>query len=80
MKETLISWLIKFVEILLVALLGIIISAIMVMVLKDGIFGIVAVAIVFYFFGSIISPYIKEIQANLTKNIKKPAKKKQETK
>ena len=71
LKETLISWLIKFVEIVLVSVLSLVICFIVVAVTGEQSLGTAVVGIVFYFFTELIRPYVKDIQFNLTKNIER---------
>lgn len=70
-KSLFISWLIKLVEIILVVLLGYLICLLVGMITKETAIGIATVSIVFYFFGGLIRPYIKDLQSKITKNLGK---------
>lgn len=73
-KALFISWIIKLVEIILVILLGFGICLLVGMIIKETSIGIATVSIVFYFFGGLIRPYIKDLQAKITKNLGKNEK------
>ena len=70
-KSLFISWIIKLVEIILVVILGYVICLLVGMVTKETSIGIATVSIVFYFFGGLIRPYIKDLQNKITKNLGK---------
>lgn len=70
-KELFVSWIIKLVEIVLVVLLGYLVCFLVGFITKETNIGIATVSIVFYFFGGIIRPYIKDLQAKITKNFGK---------
>lgn len=70
-KRLFVSWIIKLVEIILVVLLGYAICLLVGMITKETAIGIAIVSIVFYFFGGIIRPYIKDLQNKITKNLGK---------
>lgn len=73
-KELLFGWLIKGVEIFVVAILGLLIWWFITTIFGEGDLGTIAVAIVFYFFGGLMRPYIKEIQNKIAKGLKKNKK------
>ena len=73
-KSLILSWIIKLVEIILVVLLGFGICLLVGMITKETSIGIASVSIVFYFFGGIIRPYIKDLQKKITKNLGKNEK------
>ena len=73
-KQMLVSWLIKGVEIVIVAILGLLIWWVVKARFGEGYLGTIAVAIVFYFFGGIMRPYIKDIQNKIAKKLKKSKK------
>lgn len=68
-KKLFVSWAIKLVEIILVVVLGFIVCFLVGMITKETSIGIATVSIVFYFFGGLIRPYIKDLQAKITKNL-----------
>lgn len=68
-KELFVSWVIKLVEIILVVVLGFVVCFLVGMITKETAIGIAVVSIVFYFFGGLIRPYIKELQEKITKNL-----------
>lgn len=70
-KELFVSWIIKLVEIILVILLGFVVCFLVGLITKETSIGIATVSIVFYFFGGIIRPYIKDLQEKITKNLGK---------
>lgn len=70
-KRLFISWIIKLVEIILVVLLGYAICLLVGYITKETSIGIATVSIVFYFFGGMIRPYIKDLQNKITKNLGK---------
>lgn len=70
-KSLFVSWIIKLVEIVLVVLLGYLVCFLVGYVTKETAIGIATVSIVFYFFGGLIRPYIKDLQAKITKNLGK---------
>ena len=70
-KELIYTWLFKAIEIVLVALLGFVVCFLVGLITKETSIGIATVSIVFYFFGGIIRPYIKDLQNKITKNLGK---------
>lgn len=70
-KELFVSWIIKLVEIVLVVLLGYLVCFLVGYITKEISIGIATVSIVFYFFGGLIRPYIKDLQNKITKNLGK---------
>ena len=70
-KSLFVSWIIKLIEIILVVLLGYVICLLVGMITKETAIGIATVSIVFYFFGGLIRPYIKDLQNKITKNLGK---------
>jgi hypothetical protein len=57
------------VEFILVVALGFVAYIVVSTLLNDMSLGIACVAVIFYYFGAIIKPYIMEIVNKLTKNI-----------
>lgn len=74
-KELFLSWLVKLVEIILVVLLSFLVCLLVGMITKETAIGIAVVGLVFYFFGGIIRPYIKDLQNKITGKIGKKKKK-----
>lgn len=68
-KELFVSWTIKLVEIILVVVLGFVVCFLVGLITKETAIGIATVSVVFYFFGGIIRPYIKDLQNKITKNL-----------
>lgn len=68
-KKLFVSWAIKLVEIGAVVLLGFLICFLVGVITKETSIGIATVSIVFYFFGGLIRPYIKDLQEKITKNL-----------
>jgi hypothetical protein len=59
----------KLVEFIFVIALGFLVCIAVIAILGEESLGIAAVAVVFYYFGGMIRPYIKELQEKFTKNI-----------
>ena len=70
-KKTFVDWVVKALEIIAVALLSLLIALAVSFATQETSIGIVAVGIVFYFFGAMIHPYIVELVKKLTKNFGK---------
>lgn len=61
MKKLLLTWLFKLIEIALVSFLGWLVYLLITLIFSQF-WGIVGLTIVFYFFGGLIRPYIRELQ------------------
>lgn len=70
-KELFVNTVIKLVEIIFVVALGFGICLVVGLITKETSIGIASVSIIFYFFGGLIRPYIKELQKKITKNLGK---------
>lgn len=75
-KETFVDLLFKGLEIVAVSVLSLSIAFVAGLITKEPSIGIIAVGIVFYFFGAMIHPYIIEVVKKITKNIGKKTDKK----
>ena len=75
-KKTFVDWVVKGLEIVAVALLSLLIAFAVGFATQETAIGTIAVGIVFYFFGAMIHPYIKELVAKITKNFGKKTDKK----
>lgn len=64
----------KLIELIVVVILGFLICLFISSIFSQTAIGVACVAIVFYYFGGIIRPYIKELQEKITKNIGKKNK------
>lgn len=70
-KKTFVSWIVKALEIIAVAFLSLGVAFLIGLLFKETSLGIIAVGIVFYFFGGLIRPYIIALVKKLTKNFGK---------
>lgn len=70
-KELFVNWLIKLVEIVAVIILSFIVCFVVGLITKETAIGIAVVGLVFYFFGGIIRPYIKDLQEKVSAKIGK---------
>lgn len=75
-KETFVDLLFKGLEIVAVSVLSLFIAFVAGLITKETSIGIIAVGIIFYFFGAMIHPYIIELVKKITKNFGKKADKK----
>lgn len=67
-KKTFVKWVVDAIEIIAAGLVSLFIAFIVSLLTAETSIGIVAVGIVFYFFGGLIRPYIKEFVEKITKN------------
>lgn len=70
-KKTFVSQIVKALEIIAIAVLSLGIAFVVGLLLDKTSIGIVAVGVVFYFFGGLIRPYIIQLVEKLTKNFGK---------
>lgn len=70
-KKTFVSQIVKALEIIAVALLGLGIAFIIGLLFNEASIGIATACIVFYFFGGLIRPYITQLVEKITKNFGK---------
>lgn len=75
-KKTFVSWVVKALEIIAAAVLSLGVAFLVGLLFSEASLGIVAVGIVFYFFGGLIRPYITTLIEKLTKNFGKKDEKK----
>lgn len=68
-KEFIKDFIPKLIELFLVVMLGFVAYIIVSTLLNDMSLGIACVAVIFYYFGAIIKPYITEIVKKFTKNL-----------
>lgn len=75
-KKTFVSWVVKALEIIAVAVLSLGIGFLVGLLFNEASIGVATVGIVFYFFGGLIRPYVQALVEKLTKNFGKKADKK----
>lgn len=68
-KEFIKDFVPKLIELFLVVMLGFVAYIVVSTLLNDMVIGIACVAVVFYYFGAIIKPYITAIVKKFTKNL-----------
>lgn len=59
----------KFIELLFVVIIGFAVCLFVASIFKETAIGIACVAIVFYYFGGLIRPYIKDLQEKISAKI-----------
>lgn len=70
-KKLFVNWVVNGLEIVAVALLSLFIAYTVCFTTQKITIGSIAVGIIFYFFGAMIRPYIKEFVTKITKNFDK---------